>query len=940
LILCILILLLAFSFDGSPASNAESGGRAVQPPQDDPEANKPHWLVGSYYSTRDGLTATLLLNNKGGQPLEVQPTIYDLKGQAFEIPPLTVEAGSFRFVNLQEWAASAGESFSRGSVKLFHVGKDLVLGAQIHLTDEAHRLAFEEKLAGVDKFDSRRFEGVWWMPSRQADVQVVLSNTTDAPLPVTARLGRKPHHTGEPRAFNLAAHETRVLHLKRDFAEGEQFAAAEVVALSLEHAGAKSALLARAMVSDEAAGYSNVVQFSNPDGGKSSEYQGVGFRVDEVAGEQLVPVIVARNVGVADATARARVPYTRADGTTGVIDLGPTKLRPGEMRLIDARKITQRSRQEQIAVAGLEVEYDTTPGSIIVNAHSVGAGGDQVFRVPMWDPLGQRSPTGGYPWRIEGSSTTMIYIKNITGREQYYVASLRWTGGDGYMLGMKRVAPNQTVEIDIRRLRDEQVADADGRVIPADLSAGQLMWSLKQVGPAPAGEKERQALALIGRSEQIDVERGVSSNYSCQNCCSDSYYDSWLSPGSGDIEVNTTLIFEAKQRDKDCYGSITLPYTRAFYDGPTHWSSSDTATATVSDGWANGVGAGETTIKATWEDYRYDLRFAPCFYYEGMPGGPNCNDCNNPQTVYPAPTATLQVRPRITITRDGTAVTSAQNVIVGQQISLAATVVGGTPSSHQWSVPGVAVEGYDVVCNVVGGECQGPTSGAVIPLTSLSNSSVQHYWVDGGDNRQVQYTVTVRGREYSRAVTFNVKRPTAQVSSPTGSVQLTTTRDGYGLWFGNLSQPGIAFSATVTVPSGFTGETQWVQTWNKFRRVQQASSGRWFRSSGSGLDTLYPYSAGETANDTPGLAFSPDFSAVAIDESFRMWLMFKPTGVSQPTIWVPLRVTDWGWTGSASLSGSTWVLNSGNKTVGASTDTTTHPLWTRNALLIPYSLEP
>lgn len=101
-------------------------------------------------------------------------------------------------------------------------------------------------------------------------------------------------------------------------------------------------------------------------------------------------------------------------------------------------------------------------------------------------------------------------------------------------------------------------------------------------------------------------------------------------------------------------------------------------------------------------------------------------------TVYPAPTATLQVRPRITITRDGTAVTSAQNVIVGQQISLAATVVGGTPSGHRWSIPGSAVADYDVVCNVVGGECQGPTSGAVIPLTSLSNSSVQHYWVDGG----------------------------------------------------------------------------------------------------------------------------------------------------------------------------------------------------------------
>lgn len=425
LTLSMLILLLAFSFDGSPASNAEGGGRALPPPQDDPEANKPHWLVGSYYGTRDGLTATLLLNNKGGQPLEVRPTIYDLGGHAVDIPPLTVEASSFRFVDLREWAEAGGGSFSRGSIKLFHVGKDLVFGAQIHLTDEAHRLNFGEKLAEVERFDSRKSEGVWWMPSRQAEAHIVLSNTTDATLSVTARLAKRPRHTGGPHAIELAAHETRVLDLRRDFADGEQFARAEVVALSLEHAGAKSALLARAMVEDVGEGYSNVVQFSNPDGGKSSEYQGVGFRVDEVAGERVAPVIVARNVGAGDATVRARMPYTRADNTMGVVEMAPTKLRPGEMRLLDTQRITQRGRQEQIEVAGLEVVYGAAPGSVIVNAHSVGAGGDQVFRVPMWDPFGQRSPTGGYPWRIEGTSTTLMYIKNITDREQYYVASLR-----------------------------------------------------------------------------------------------------------------------------------------------------------------------------------------------------------------------------------------------------------------------------------------------------------------------------------------------------------------------------------------------------------------------------------------------------------------------------------------------------------------------------------
>ncbi|MGH9907873.1 MAG: hypothetical protein ACRD8U_20075 [Pyrinomonadaceae bacterium] len=217
------------------------------------------------------------MNNKGNQPLEVRPTIYNLSGQAIEIQAITVNAASFRFVNLKEWAVLGGESFSRGSVRLFHVGKDLVLGAQIYLTDEANSLSYEEKLAEVEKFDSRRYEGVWWMPSRQAEVQVVLSNTTDAPLSVMARLSKRPHHTGEEQAIELAAHETRVLDLQGDFADGEHFAKSEIIALSLEHAGGKSALLAVAMVKETENGYSNVVQFSNPNGAKSREYQGVGF---------------------------------------------------------------------------------------------------------------------------------------------------------------------------------------------------------------------------------------------------------------------------------------------------------------------------------------------------------------------------------------------------------------------------------------------------------------------------------------------------------------------------------------------------------------------------------------------------------------------------------------------------------------------------------------
>jgi len=186
---------------------------------------------------------------------------------------------------------------------------------------------------------------------------------------------------------------------------------------------------------------------------------------------------------------------------------------------------------------------------------------------------------------------------------------------------------------------------------------------------------------------------------------------------------------------------------------------------------------------------------------------------------------------------------------------------------------------------------------------------------------------------------FNVKRPTAEMTINTGTVQITSAwPSGYGLWLGIPSQVGISFSANVTRPSGFTGDVEWVQIWNKFRRVQ-ASNGSWYRSSGAGLDSQYPYSLGDQANDSPGLAFGTN-RGVIIDESYQMYLLFQPTGLSVPTIWVPLKVINWSWAGNASLNGSSWVLNSStNPANPQAADTTAPPTWTQNAANIAYTLE-
>lgn len=597
-----LIVLIAGSGAFSVHSQSNETEDSTTLTTDSSPTPTPHTLVGTFYTTENNTDAKLLLNNKGTTQLEVRPTLYNLQGQELQLPSVWVEPQNFRFINLRDWAMIGGDSFNSGSIKLFHVGKDLVLGSQIYLTDEAHSVSYEEKLAEIGKFDSRRQEAVWQIPTAQTSTVIALSNTSNAPLTVNGQLGKAPRVSGDVNTFQLAAHETKVLDVRRDFSDGNQFVNSELVALSLNHNGAsKDALLARVLVADPTRGFSNIVQFSNPAGGASSEYQGVGFQIENIKNQSLTSVIVARNVGTTTATVSAKVPYTRTDGTRGTITLPTKQLAAGEIGALNTSGITQRVQQEQIKVAGLEFIYNTAPGSVIAAAHTVSADKNLVFRVPLWDPLGQRSPTGGYPWHIEGSSTTDTYIKNITDVKQSYVAFLVWENGGEYMIGIKPIEAHETVHINVKKLRDEQIPDEKGRVIPLSLSSGQLQWTLRRIDNLP-DEDVRAPLSLIGRSEQVDLPKGIVNNYACQNCCSGDFRGGSIEPSlpfqTGAIRVSESRYYVLYEDTETCYGYIA---SNQVSSSQINWSTSNSNIATVLFGNVSGHNPGQVTISATWE---------------------------------------------------------------------------------------------------------------------------------------------------------------------------------------------------------------------------------------------------------------------------------------------------------------------------------------------------
>lgn len=358
--------------------------------------------------------------------------------------------------------------------------------------------------------------------------------------------------------------------------------------VSVSHSGMPGAVLARMFVSEESTGFSSVVNFIDSQASASSKWNGSGYRVGKIDGEDLTPVVVARNAGGESSVVGGRLSYTNDAGEVVFVNVPAIRLAANETKSIDVeRAIRQSSVPANITNAGFEFEYSTAPGSVVMTALSVSRSGNQVFQIPLFDPNKMGSSAGGYPWKASGDYKTILYIKNETDQPQKYTASLLYEGGD-YTLGIRDIKPHQLVAIDFRALRDAQTADANGHIIPLNVERGQIGWSSH-------GKTNR---ALSGRSHQSSVAEGVSSTYDCRNCCPNSIYDGWITPGETINEVGDVANFIANQRDVNCYGQIYPPHYADF----VNWESADPNIASTRyyDGQTTSLDVGETTIQASW----------------------------------------------------------------------------------------------------------------------------------------------------------------------------------------------------------------------------------------------------------------------------------------------------------------------------------------------------
>src|SRR5262249_19867347 len=133
-----------------------------------------------------------------------------------------------------------------------------------------------------------------------------------------------------------------------------------------------------------------------------------------------------------------------------------------------------------------------------------------------------------------------------------------------------KLAPFQTVAVDIRKFRDGQKPDIRKGVMPKDITSGKVVWFEEEIG------------SLIGRAEVFNVGIGVADSFSCDSgcACPPAYDSSYMSPSSVDSFVgDVSNPFRPMQMKRDCMGQLFGPYDMS--GSTTSWNSADTSVATV-----------------------------------------------------------------------------------------------------------------------------------------------------------------------------------------------------------------------------------------------------------------------------------------------------------------------------------------------------------------------
>jgi hypothetical protein len=589
---------------------------------------------------------TLAVRSSLGQMLTTSETIQPGAKRSFDLASLITQLGG-----------DPTGAYAEGSVAVYFVGTIMPIVGQISIRNPQRSLAHESEMVENDPGRSdvpAVLNGLWWGLGGGREAQVMITNTSGNPVIAEAYLDfqGKRHALLNPLTF--IPYETKVLSINQLLLSlGVDPAQAPEGGITIIQAGAHPALIANGKITDPATGFSSTIDFPLPELEQASALHasglplGVPTKDSPFAGMgNFTPHVIVRNllgtpqnvtvtveypqpappVG-ADSSASASQTNSEPESTAkpgriisrpplpGDKDHHPewgagTGTTAGSIRVASLPVGPYGTVDYSLAAAlnelplplpfcSIRIQYSGAPGSMEAEVSSVEARSDLVVDARVENEGNGWAGSGANPWHLDQNTESILFLTNES-NQPARIGFQVTTQGIHYYLTQLKLQPHETRAINIRLLRDAQLADFRKSKIPAAATDGSVSWIRLDNVP------------VMGRLLVITRHAGMSSSYDCCTCpCppSDSYIE--VDPPSINLLPGWATQLSAYDYKVNCNGQY---FSYDWTDG-VNWSSSNSGVATVnSRGYVTASSTGSAKINASTIGLTYTwTQFEGCY---------------------------------------------------------------------------------------------------------------------------------------------------------------------------------------------------------------------------------------------------------------------------------------------------------------------------------------
>jgi hypothetical protein len=545
----------------------------------------------------------IVFNSRADVLTDVQLTFYTEEGLTVEGPVVQVEPSEIRYVNIatlippqQRWR------LRWGGVSLSYTGKPFDIWAQITLVGSLNSGSSDVTFSVLNGRGSDKQEAVWWMP-RGGRAILALGNSSNEPIQTALE------YSNDSRVVSIAPHATELVRFPPRASNiegrGESVRLTTVgPAGSLKAAGIVIGPDSRVIGSIRFADTKNIVQphlFA-------TNVRLRGYRTK----------IVLKNTSSTSLVARPR--FRPASGEDAdPIELPAVTLLPLEITTLNLEPVfAAAASRTDLETVSVKIVNSGAPGTLIGSINGVENLTGATYEVPLRDSGINRTNGGAYPWRTDGDFTTIVSVTNAGEAPSRFVASIFFPGGK-YVFGPRNLAVGESAFFDIKQIRDQQLPDVNGALLPRNVSIGQFRWHWFPTGNEPH---------MMGRAAVVSRANGISISYSCiPNCYAHGpqyYIDGNPVTYAGAYETMHT-------REEWCGPSGGCDIWNTNLSGSTVDNTSVASLGYVSDGWTNvnGLAVGETYWWWNyWYGYEYDdgfdCRYAQTYETGSQPAEVRC----------------------------------------------------------------------------------------------------------------------------------------------------------------------------------------------------------------------------------------------------------------------------------------------------------------------------